>query len=157
VLSTNSRGTLVPLAAGGAAGQELAVPGRQLHTVVSAELDGQSPVELCCLTSSDDGATTALGVGLDGKELWRYPLPAGVHSQPIEMVCAGKLAVEGAGAWLLAAADGSVHVLGGDGKLIDRFNTGHTLTGLAAAILDGRPTLLISTTAGLTAWTVEAN
>lgn len=155
LLCANARGSLVPLDAAGAAGAEIAVADRQLHTVATADLDGQAPLEMAALTSTDDGSTTVLGVSPDGKELWRHPLPAGAHTQPIEIVSAGRLGVEPQGVWLLAGADGSVHLLAADGRLIDRFNTGQTLTGLAAAALGSDSVLLVSSTAGLTAWKVE--
>jgi hypothetical protein len=47
-----------------------------------------------------------------------------------------------------------VHVVARDGKLVDRFNTGKTLTGLAAAGIDGRSVLLVAGGDGLVAWSV---
>jgi hypothetical protein len=57
--------------------------------------------------------------------------------------------------WLLAGADGSLHVLGVDGTPLDHFNCGAALTGICVTQHGERPMLLLATTDGLTAWTVE--
>ena len=57
--------------------------------------------------------------------------------------------------WLLPGTDGSIHILGADGKLLDSFNYGAELAGLATAELDGNPLLIVSTQDGLEAWKVE--
>ena len=60
-----------------------------------------------------------------------------------------------AGQWLLAGCDGSIHVLGADGKLIDKFNYGAEICGLAAVEIDGKPALVVATPGGVEAWRVE--
>jgi hypothetical protein len=102
----------------------------------------------------------AVGLSLDveqpsGAALWRYSLPIGLQPQPIEPVIAGRLARDGRGVWLLPGPDGSIHILSPDGHVIDHFNYGVPLQGLATVEIDGRPALVIATATALEAWRVE--
>ena len=56
---------------------------------------------------------------------------------------------------LLAGPDGSIHVLSAAGKLLDRFNYGVPLQGLATATYQNQLILLVSSSKGLEAWKVE--
>ena len=58
----------------------------------------------------------------------------------------------GAEAWMIAAADGSIVWLDLDGKLVDKFQVGQPLAGLALANRGEFGILLVSTPAELTAW-----
>ena len=152
---TNNTGSLAVIdAAGGRAG-EVALPGQLLHFVASADLNGDGKLLWCGLAAPQLGSNVAIGLDLTGKELWRYPLPVGVHRQPVEPVVAGRLSNRGAGQWLLPAADGSIHILAADGAPLDRFNSGVQLAGLATAEVDGQPVLIVASTGGLQAWKVE--
>jgi len=95
-------------------------------------------------------------VGPTGEVRWTYPLPRGVQERPIEPVSAGLLLPGDAGQWLLVAADGSLHFIAADGKAIDRFNYGNTVTGVAALKWGGRHMLLVATPDGVDAWEVQA-
>ncbi|MGW8257060.1 MAG: hypothetical protein ACWGMZ_06220, partial [Thermoguttaceae bacterium] len=97
----------------------------------------------------------ALGLNRKGEELLNYPLPVGVQPQPVEPIVAGNITTHLPGQWLLPGADGSIHIIAADGKLIDSFNYGAALHGLATVEIDGKPVLLISTANGLEAWKVE--
>src|SRR5690606_29264707 len=97
------------------------------------------------------GTSVVVGVSPTGQELWSYDLPEGLHKYLIERIVPGQLA-PGDGGWLLPAADGSIHILTKDGQVVDRFNYGAPLTGLALASIEGNPVLLVSTADGLAAW-----
>jgi hypothetical protein len=148
LLCVNARGTVVALDAKGERKSEIAVGSKAILWVVAADLDGSGQTQYCGLTSAEMFPDIAIGFTLEGKELWRYELPKGVHQQMIEPVVAGRITSSGAGQWLLPAADGSIHILSADGKLLDRFNYGATLSGLATAQINGRPVLLISSIKG---------
>ncbi len=147
VLCVNGRGTLVALDSKGERKSEIAVGNRPILWVVAADLEG-GPIRYCGLTSADMFPDIAIGFTLEGKELWRYELPKGVHQQMIEPVVAGRVTPNGPWQWLLPAADGSIHIISADGKLLDRFNYGATLSGLATTQINGRPVLLISSFQG---------
>jgi hypothetical protein len=68
---------------------------------------------------------------------------------------AGKLTSAPRGQWVLPSADGSIHILSDEGKLIDQFNYGSALTGIAVTTIDGKPALLVATPTGIDAWQVE--
>jgi thiol-disulfide isomerase/thioredoxin len=148
VLCVNGRGTLVALDSKGDRKSEIAVGNRPILWVVAADLEGSGAMRYCGLTSTDMFPDIAIGFTLEGKELWRYKLPKGVHQQMIEPVVVGRVTHSGPGQWLLPAADGSIHIISADGKLLDRFNYGATLSGLATTQINGRPVVLISSFKG---------
>ena len=67
----------------------------------------------------------------------------------------GRLLPGAARQWLLPGSDGSIHVLAADGTLIDRFNYGEQVNGLATVEIDGKPVLLISSANGVEALRAE--
>ncbi len=155
LLCTNNSGSLAIIDAEGKRLGEITVPGQLLHWIVGAELEGGGQLQWCGLAAQQLGNNVAIGLDLHGKELWSHTLPAGVHQQPIEPVVAGKLASDGPGQWLLPGADGSIQVVAADGKLLDSFNYGARLSGLATAEIAGRPALIVSSPNGLEARKVE--
>ena len=100
------------------------------------------------------GRFTALGLSPGGNVLWKYALPSGTQ-QTVESIVVGRLLPGTALQWLLPGSDGSIHVLAADGTLIDRFNYGEPVTGLATVEIDGKPVLLISSASGVEALRVE--
>ncbi|HVX10514.1 MAG TPA: redoxin domain-containing protein [Pirellulales bacterium] len=95
----------------------------------------------------------AIGLSPRGDELWRYPLPEGMQHHPaFETVVVGDLLGQESGQWVLAGADGSIHILGDDGIPVDHFNYGAAPTGMAIAHLNGRPTLLVASDETVEAW-----
>ena len=155
VFCTNNNGSLVALDANGERKTEISIPDRMFHWVVSADLRGDGQPLWCGLAAPKLGDNLAVGLSLKGEELWNYLLPAGVQPQPIEPIIVGKLTREGPSQWILPGPDGSVHILTADGKLLDKFNYGATLQGLATAQVDGLPVLVVSSPNGLEAWKVE--
>jgi len=135
--------------------REFSVPNRSIAWLAGADLDGDGQPELCGLAPVEVGQVEAVGFNLQGEELWSYPLPQGAHQNQIESVTAGRLLPGKTGQWILAAADGTIHFLDAEGKLIDVFAYGKTLTGLAATEWDGKRVLVVSTTEGVDAWQVE--
>lgn len=155
LLCTNQRGTLALLDSKGESQAEISVADHPVHWIVAAELTGDDTLELCGLSPTPEGTVNAVGFNLKGELLWIYPLPRGVHEHPIEPVCAAQLLPGDSGQWLMAGADGSIHLLAADGKAIDKFNYGAALTGLAGLNWGQRHVLLVSTPDGLDAWEVE--
>jgi thiol-disulfide isomerase/thioredoxin len=155
LLCTNEPGTLVTLDPEGKRLGEVRVSDFAIHFLLAADLDGDAQPELCGLSPIEQGDFVAVGLNLQGEMLWRYALPHGIHDYPIEPVTAGRLLGDARGQWIFAAADGSIHVLDADGKLVDRFNYGAPLTGLAATEWDGKRVLLVCTPQSVDAWQVE--
>lgn len=117
----------------------------------------RSPAAATLLGISHDEQLRPFAVGLtyELKEIWNYPLPVGAHTQPIEPIRWSDLWPDAAGQWWLAGPDGSIHVISADGRWFDSFRHGAVLSGLAAGILEGQPTLLVATPEEVTAWRIE--
>jgi hypothetical protein len=143
LLATHNRGTIVSFDCEGKRENEITIPNRNVYYIVSDDLDGKGKNSYCGLSGTATGENTAVGFALDGKELWSYPLPAGVHRRPVEVIAAAD--VDGQTKdWLFAGPDGSIHMVNGDGKAIDKFNTGSALAGLDAAKMGEARVLLVS-------------
>ena len=128
---------------------------RRLNWIESADLDGDGRIEWCGLAAEGTSGSAAIGLNLNGEELWSYVLPPGFQQQPIERITAGRVTSTGPGQWLLPGPDGSIHILAADGKLIDKFNYGAMLCGLATVEWDGKMVLIVSSPRRLEAWKVE--
>ncbi|HVC94415.1 MAG TPA: redoxin domain-containing protein [Pirellulales bacterium] len=134
---------------------------RFARLIFTADLDGDEQPEWCVIAHKKlelgkIGAEVALGVSPGGEELWSYPLPVGMqHHAGFESVAAGNLLGQETGQWVIAGANGSIHIFAIDGALIDHFNYGASLCGLAVANVAGRGTLLVATDEAVEAWQVE--
>ena len=154
LLCTNDRGNLLALDAKGKPFGDFAT-GRMFISIVAADLGGGQKPELCGLFLSDSATRVAVCLGPKGEEKRTYTLPKGLSPGAIEQIIPGSLSADGPGCWLLPAADGSIHVLDPEGRLVDQFNYGGLLTGLATLVVDGRPVLVVATAQGLEAWQVQ--
>ncbi len=152
---TDNTGSLVVLDAQGERQGEVGVPNRLLHWIVSADLKNDGHLLWCGLSAPQVGENVAIGLTLAGESLWEYALPVGMLPQPIEPIIAGRVTREGPSQWIFPGADGSVHIVSDEGKLLDKFNSGVMLQGLATVEIDGQPAIVISSADGLDAQKVE--
>lgn len=136
------------------------IPGGVLHALLHADLTGSGSENWCGVVFAPDPQQTnckftAVGLNANkGEVTWEYALPSGTQL-PVEPIVVGRLLPGPARQWLLPGCDGSVHVLAADGTLIDRFNYGEQINGLATLEIDGKPALLISSAGGVEALRVE--
>jgi thiol-disulfide isomerase/thioredoxin len=154
VICVNSRGTLVPIDYLGKQHPDIRIPNRALINAAAADVDGDGKVEWCGLAATGIDKRVAIGLDFAGNETWHYQMPDGVQQHQIEAIVPARLP-GGDGGWLLPGADGSIHLLTKNGQLVDRFNYGAALAGLAIAATDAGPLLLVSSVDGLTAWKVR--
>ncbi len=154
---TNETGGIGVLSPAGDRRGSIAVRGRVLYRIASADLLGNGALQWCGLSTARLGENTAVGFDLNGTELWNYELPHGVHAQPIEPIIAGTVLPGSNGQWILPGPDGSIHILSAKGKLIDRFNYGALIQGLAVATVQGQPALVIASPGRLEAWKLETS
>jgi hypothetical protein len=161
LVAQGPQGVVLPIDAAGNERPPIVLSDAFLRLIFTADLDGDENSEWCAIAlklagpGQPDG-NLAVGLSPRGDELWRYSLPEGMHQHvEFEMVAAGNLLGGEAGQWVIAAADGSIHILGIDGGLIDQFNYGAALSGMAVANLDGRPAMLVSTDKSVEAWQFE--
>jgi thiol-disulfide isomerase/thioredoxin len=148
-------GSPVMLDADGKTGGEIGLPGQALSSILAADLLGDGEPLWCGLTASRAGKNLAVGFSLRGELFWQYVLPDGVQPRPIEPIVAGQIHREGPGQWILPGTDGSIQFLSADGKLLDTFNYGAALQGLATIQIDGQAVLVVSSANGLEAWKVQ--
>jgi outer membrane lipoprotein-sorting protein len=144
LLCTHNRGSIVKFDADGKLEKEINFPNRNVYYLVGDDIEGHGKNSYCALVGTTSGDNIALGVSLDGKELWDYTLPVGVHARPIEVIGTGDISGDSGKQWIIAAPDGSIHILAADGKPLDKFNTGSTLAGVAADKFGDQRVLLIS-------------
>ena len=155
VLCPTERGRLLALDAKGKRLGDFG-PDRMFISLMAADLDGDQKPQVCGIfLLPDSTARVAVGLGPKGEEKQTYTLPKGPLPGWIEPIVPGRLAASGPGCWLLPGADGSIQVLGADGQLIDQFNSGGLLTGLATLVLDGRVVLAVASSRELEAFLVQ--
>ncbi|MFZ5833050.1 MAG: redoxin domain-containing protein [Planctomycetota bacterium] len=162
---TQSEGSLAVLDATLTRVGSVFIENRMLYYATSAELTAPGQLAWCGLYAPRLGENVALGFDLDGSELWNYALPPGVQHTPVEPVIAGNLIPGQSGQWILPGPDGSIHILSAEGKLVDHFNYGALIHGLAVAPGAGAssaaganaspPLLIVATETGVEAWRVE--
>lgn len=145
-------GPPVKLDAEGKSQGEIGLPVRGMSSILSADLRGDGEPLWCGMTASPDHKNVAVGFLLKNPTTWEYTLPDGVQPRPIEPIVAGQIKAEGPGQWILPGTDGSIHIVSADGKLLDKFNYGEALQGLATVQIDGQPVLVVSSAKGLEAW-----
>jgi hypothetical protein len=78
-----------------------------------------------------------------------------VLPKPIEPILVGRLAPGPTRQWLVPGPDGSINIIAPDGRLLDQFNYGAPLSGLATVEHDGQRILVVAAPEGLQAWRVE--
>jgi thiol-disulfide isomerase/thioredoxin len=149
-------GEVVVLDSGGQRRGAFAVPGRIFQWILPAKLETNGQLLWCGIDAARPGQNAAVGFSTEGQELWSYPLPPGIHPQPVEQIVPGNVTSDNAGQWLLPGTDGSIHILAADGKFLDKFNYGAALQGLASVLIDGRPVLIVAAADGLQAWKITA-
>lgn len=161
LLAATAQGTLVPLDRQGKETKPLEAGKRFVQLVFTADFNGDGTSEICAIgpsTTPDQaqpGTNAAIGLDAAGEVLWQYDLPPGVPANgALEYVTSGKLLSDD-GQWVIAGPDGSIHILSADGKLIDRFNSGLALSGLAVAQLNGQAALILAGPDGIEARTFE--
>jgi thiol-disulfide isomerase/thioredoxin/outer membrane lipoprotein-sorting protein len=152
---TDNTRSLITLDAKGERHGEVKFQDQVFYWIADGDLQNNGKPLWCGLKSPSVGETVAVGYTLSGETLWEYPLPVGVQPQPVEPIVSGRITKDGPGQWILPGADGSVHFLSAEGKLIDKFNTGAVVQGLATVEIDGKPALIVSSPHGIEAWTIE--
>lgn len=153
LLAANGRGTLVPIDHLGQEQPAWRADDRFLRSVVAADLDGDGQTEYCAIAAFRAGADALIGLDHRGQVQWEYELPLGVQpAAAVEMLTAADVLGERTRQWIVCGADGSLHLLDAAGKLVDKFNTGEAVTGLAGGQLARGPALLVASKSGITAW-----
>ncbi|MDO4576452.1 MAG: redoxin domain-containing protein [Planctomycetia bacterium] len=125
----------------------VAVKDRTLGWIAASDLSQNGTENIVAVSIAVGAKYKAVGITPAGKELWSLNLPDGAYPRPIDKIFPVHLKnpVTTQGQWLLLGADSSLHLIDMDGILVDRFNFGKIINGIASATLNGKPVLLIST------------
>lgn len=155
ILASGDRGFLFRMNQYGHHDPKLEIPNRQVHRLVAADWEPPLATTYCGVSYLAEGRLLAIGLNAELQEVWSYQLPAGQFNNQIEYIQSGRLRADDQGEWVLAAPDGSVHIISDDGDFSDTFALGELLTGLATAKFGDDRVVLTSTKSGVTAWKLE--
>jgi hypothetical protein len=126
-----------------------------IHHVFSGTSASSEVTPYCGIAYGSDGRRLAMGMNPEPRSHWRYSLPAGSFPNPIRFVTAASLLGAQDYQWLIAGPEGSLHIIGQDGKFTDHFQTGTALAGMAGGRHGSQGILLISSPDGVQAWQVS--
>ncbi|MDH3717594.1 MAG: hypothetical protein OES79_05675, partial [Planctomycetota bacterium] len=154
LLCAHSFGTLDLIDAQGKSVTPIRVANRAVTHVAVADREADEEQPIAAITIDPSGRRSLAGISREGDMQWQYLLPPGEHENPIEMLVFAKLIADQPGHWLVASADGTLHIVSIDGQRTDRFRTGEKLFGFAAGRFDEQDVLLTSSDQGVTAYAV---
>ncbi|MBM4003028.1 MAG: redoxin domain-containing protein [Planctomycetes bacterium] len=162
LLAAGETGRLLRVNQFGNADRPIDVPNWAIHQLFGARFALSDPagettgaqVAYGGISYASETQRTFVALNEQFQEQWNYPLPPGQPRNPIEFVTSGWL-ISAGGEWVIAAADGSVHMIAADGEFSDYFCVGEELTGIAAARTGDRGLLLIATPTAVTALAIH--
>lgn len=131
------------------------VAGKTLKQVFAAAYPPPAPSMFAALADNPQGRQLFVAFNGQFVEQWNYPLPTRSERTAVEPVRSTLLFRDRRPFWLLAAADGTVHLISADGSFSDFFSLGVPIQGIAALRHDGNTLVMLSTAEGVTAWTFE--
>lgn len=152
LLVTTEAGVMYRLDPGGQSGREIPGPGLAVHHLFRAGFAVGQGAQFCAIVSTRD----RLAVGLDRKlqQVWQYQLPAGTFPNDLRFVQFGELLADQGGQWLIAAADGTLHIVDAAGEFADQFATGRRLNGFAVGRHGDHAVLFLLDQTTVTAWKI---
>jgi hypothetical protein len=154
-VSGDEKGTIGRINRFGNAEPPVSVRNWPIARILGGQFTASQQANFLALATSAKNEPFAVGLTDELTEKWNYPLPLGVHQNPIEPVAASQVVPGHQGEWWIAGPDGSVHLITADGQLFDSFFTGTPLTGIAATKIGEKAVLLLSSRDRVTAWEVS--
>ncbi|MCH8045867.1 MAG: redoxin domain-containing protein [Planctomycetes bacterium] len=151
LLALGRSGKIRGVAADGKVAAESDAPDPTVQKLVVAERNINKDVFWVALSMAPSRGAVVAMKG-DSQLAWRFEVPGGFPQTAIEPVVWGHVLPGGQAHWVVAGADGGIHVIAADGNLVDRFHHGEVPRGIGLAKLGGKPTLLISSKSGVTAY-----
>ena len=155
LLVTGEDGTVLAVNRFGNEEPRKAVGKRPIARIAAARFAAATQAAFLGISGDLSGKVFAVGIDAKLREQWSYPLPPGIHQVPIEPITSGSLLDGPAGQWILAAPDGSIHVVSEDGAFTDAWRYGEALTGIAAVRLGSQNVLIVATQGRVTAWSIK--
>jgi hypothetical protein len=152
LLVTDQQGRLLQLNQFGNADLPVDTGVIPLHHLFSG-LSGPAVTTVLCGLSSTD-SQQIVGLDLDLNIRWRFPVALGTFAAPVEMITSLQLPDSPVAAWLVAAANGEVHLVAHDGSYADRFAIGERISGIATADYEDQAFVVISTASSVRCWSL---
>jgi len=154
LLVCHSQGTVGVLDHRGQTADQWNYQGLMFHHVLCRDLDGDGRAEYAGLAlGSQLGENLLVGIAPGGTVLWRYQLPAGPPMPTTVPLHAGRL-VGDEPHWIAVGVDSSLHFVSAQGKLLDRFNYGKLVQGVAVVPGKPHPLLVVASPEGLSGYEV---
>jgi hypothetical protein len=97
-----------------------------------------------------------VGLDLELRTRWRYPVELGIFVTQVEMVASSQLSSQVGGIWLVAAANGEVHLVAHDGSFADTFAVGERISGMTAGYFGDETVVIIATGKTVSCWKITA-
>ena len=131
--------------------------GNQIGWFAVDDLEGNGNSRICVIVpdSQERGNMHIAEMDMSGNQLWEYPFPGAHHAVPVEQIIATDVVGDSTKEWILASPDGVLHILDYQGKLLDRYAHGKTVTGFTGATFGGKKHLLVSDPETITAYEVR--
>jgi outer membrane lipoprotein-sorting protein len=148
-LCAGQSGLVHPVFVNGQPEKKIAIGDRSIHSLVEASKRHRA-TEYLGWSSTIDGRLIAVGLNKKLEEQWSYGLPNGIYTSQVQQATHAKI-IGANYQWILAAPDGSVHIVADDGSFFDSFNFGEHIAGICGLEADNGPNLIVSTTKGITA------
>ncbi len=145
VICSNGRGQLIRLGPSGEILKTPAVVSQNIRSLSSGLL-ATDAWAMVGMEHTNIGVNVIVGIGSDLQSVWKHPLPDGVHRDgPIEPITWADLFGTPRRQWIIAAPDGSVHLLWADGRIIDHYQHGAALVGIGGYRFQESGYLLVAT------------
>ena len=123
--------------------------------VYSAKMKkGSEPDDSLCALCANQNSYMLVGFNMRSEILWTYELPQGIPKRPIDYLTSADVMPNGDSVWIALGSDGSIHFIDSDGLLIDSFNHGQFVYGLAVANWNGQRVLILSDEQGVKAYQI---
>jgi hypothetical protein len=152
LLITDQSGQLIQLNQYGNADPAIDTDSVPLHHLFVGNLEETAMTGWCAISSTR--AQMAVGLDLELQTRWRFPVSLGTFATAVEMVCCLRFSPEDGGIWLIAVANGAVHMVAHDGSFADNLAVGERITGITAGRFGDDSLIFIATGKKLTCWKI---
>ncbi len=124
-------------------------------TQIVVRPDARDTSAICVIGTDRLGQWMAIGLDQSLRQKWSVAIGSQRFDTQIESVAFARLPGTSAGMWAIAASDGSIRLIGDDGKLVDTWATGVPIHGIELIARDHDYLLLFSTDKQVQAWTMS--
>ena len=155
LIGCNGKATLLKMDLAGNQQQTIATELRAITRVHIEQAVGAPPA-ICLIGTDQQGRWVAMGCDQSFNKKWLTSLGNQSFDTQIEPVTYAKTASASSGIWAIATQDGRIQLVGDDGLLIDQWNYGKPIYGLAMIPQGDRYLLAISTENCVEGWQLQA-